>query len=294
MKMKKRTELHPNLRCRLARCLRWGANLRGWGRTMSAIAGTKMVDPTFRVRNNDGWFEGSMDSALERFVYLFGSYEAPLLDALLAKIPLERRDTFLDIGANMGTHSIAMAKSFSQVIAFEPNPTVSAKCRKNIALNGLDNIQLIECGLSDEEGTFDFYLTEKDNEGLGTFSSAEQYDVPLVKVGEFAVKVGDKVLQDVNFGRIDGIKIDVQGLELNVLRGLRKTLEANRPLVWLELGAATQEEMKEHPFADHFPYPVSYFAFSTEGRFRQVTRLRPITQVERLLGDVLIVPSNLS
>ncbi len=289
--MEKRDEIHPNLRCRVARSLRWGGGLRGWGRMVSAIAGKQVTNPTFRVQNTDGWFEGRMDSALERHIYLFGSYEAALLDALLTQLPSERRDTFLDIGANIGTHSIAMAREFSRVIAFEPNPVVAAKFRNNIALNGLDSVELVECGLSDEEGTFDFYLTEKDNEGLGTFSDIEQYDVPLVKVGEFKVEVGDTILQQKSVGRIDAIKIDVQGLELNVLRGLRETLATSQPAVWLELGAATQDEMKAHAIADHFPYPVRYFAFQTNGRVRPVTRLLPIDQIEQLIGDVLIVPS---
>lgn len=113
-------------------------------------------------------------------------------------------------------------------------------------------------GLGDIEAELDFFNIDNGNHGLGTFSSAEQYDQPLQKVGVARIAVGDDFITGNAIDRVDAIKIDVQGLEPEVLIGLKNTLFRDRPLVWLEVGAGTRVNMATvRDIEKLFPYPIA-------------------------------------
>ena len=69
-------------------------------------------------------FAGEASSFVDRQMYVFGNYEKPLIDAFVSFISPGKRGTILDIGANVGTHSLAFAHRFKAVHSFEPNPSL--------------------------------------------------------------------------------------------------------------------------------------------------------------------------
>lgn len=156
-----------------------------------------------------------------------GFYEPEELEIIRAHCPKDA--VFADIGANIGNHSLFALKflGVKKVIAFEPNPVAIAVLTSNLGLNGvLDRCDLSHLG---------FGLSDRAQEGL-----AMEVDKPhknlgggrLVEGGDLQVIPGDQALaaETVNF-----IKIDVEGMEMQVLGGLGDTIARCRPVLFIEV-----------------------------------------------------------
>ncbi len=223
----------------------------------------KEVNGAFVVANRDGIrFAGDVSSFIDRQIYIFGSYEEKLLDAFLSIIPSDRRGVLLDVGANAGTHSLSLARHFSDIHAFEPNPHLWPSFERNIELNGVENVTLHKVGLANKNAELPFHLTDNNNFGLGTFSQIEQYDRPLKEVFTSTVVIGDDYLSRNQVSSVNAVKIDVQGFEMEVLRGLTATLKREQPIIWFEVGGGTLTEMGNGDvIPELIPFPHELFRF---------------------------------
>jgi FkbM family methyltransferase len=287
-------ELHPpSIGARLVRTFRFLRNVRGWERVAAALAPQSRV-ASFVVANSSGLFAGDLSSFIDRRMYLFGEYEHDLIRDFISAIPEERRGTVLDIGANVGTHSLAFARYFNRVHAFEPNPQLWENFQRNIDLNGLDNVRLHKTGLGDEEAELPFYRIDNNNYGLGTFSNVEQYDLPLREVCRMRVAIGDAYAEVTQIGPVDAIKIDVQGFELKVLAGLARVLERDRPFVWLEVGPDTASTIKTlHSLRKRFPFRNGIYRFEQRrSGVRSSVRLAIAPEGSLVPSDYLIAPAD--
>lgn len=174
----------------------------------------------------------------ENLAYLFGTAETHL--QTIIKEYVGDGDIVYDIGANIGYVSLSLAKrvgASGRVIAFEPVPRNVASFRENIRINRLANIQLLEFAASDRRGDAVIRFTES----LSTASlvwhrsdpSATQLAIKTVSIDEL-VESGD--IRNPRF-----IKIDVEGAEGNVLLGMRRTLAAAKPVLFVECSEAGRE-----------------------------------------------------
>lgn len=276
---------------RFVRSLRFLARVRGWERLASFLAPPGQSGD-FVVSNAKGVFAGTLASFIERRLYLFGGYEDEYLDLFRSFFRDRKRRIILDIGGNIGTHSIAFARDFESVHSFEPNPSLWPRFLGNVALSQLGNIRLHKTGLGDKAGELPFYLTANGNEGLGTVAALEQYDTPLVASGTVPIRCGDEVVATEKLAGIDAIKIDVQGFEGEVLAGLQATLLQHRPVVWMEVGAGTKTRLESATLLRaRFPYPVQIFRFECTSHFPVARHSLCLASGEDLpTADYLIVP----
>jgi FkbM family methyltransferase len=159
-----------------------------------------------------------LGSFVDRNVYLFGGLDEQEIELFLSLVLSERRDIILDVGANVGTHSLRFCRAFRHVHSLEPNPRIWAQFERNIALNQLSNVTLHRVGLGDRDAQLPFYMIQKPNLGLGTFSNLEQYDMPLIEAGSAPLVRGADYLAAHGIGPVDAIKIDVKP-ELNSKMG---------------------------------------------------------------------------
>ena len=131
----------------------------------------------------------------------------------------------LDVGANIGNHSVFFSNFFSKVISFEPNPEtyellkINAKSKKNISTYnyGLSNTKCIK-------NFFSYHL----NYGGSTIIKKKKYKYNKFRANFY--KFDDLKIKS----KVDLIKIDVEGSELNVLKGMEKTLRRHNPIVVFE------------------------------------------------------------
>ncbi len=135
--------------------------------------------------------------------------------------------TYVDVGANVGNHAVYLGALLGaeRMHVFEPNPRAARVLEVNIALNNLAGItQLHTAALSDEAGEAAM-AGMTNNLGAARISADGDSDPVQLLCGDTVL--GDEV---VHF-----IKIDVEGHELNVLRGLERVLREQRPTLFVEV-----------------------------------------------------------
>lgn len=145
---------------------------------------------------------------------------------------------FFDIGANQGFYTILASKLVGpegKVFAFEPAPTEFRKLKLNILINRLKNVVVEPLALGSREGSSDFYLVLN---GKGSFSSLRPpaKDVNArTKLIKVPLTTLDTYIYSNNISRVEFIKIDAEGGELDVLKGGLKVLREIRPIVMCEI-----------------------------------------------------------
>lgn len=164
-----------------------------------------------------------------------GGYE-PLTVDLFAAV-LRPGATFVDVGANHGYFTVLAAKlvgSAGRVEAFEPNPTVADALARVLALNDLSGqVAVHRVALSDREGHADFYPSVSPvNDGLSSLlvsdAALEHGVLRRDRTVRVPTETFDAFAERVGLGRVDLLKIDVEGAEALVLGGMARTL-AERP-----------------------------------------------------------------
>ena len=161
----------------------------------------------------------------------FGNYEAAEVQAVRRIIGLlgGAAVRLLDIGANAGFYSLALAHYFPGLRgeAFEPIPTTFTQLQRNLALNGVTHIRPHNLGLSDRDGELVFYTYASQS---GASSMTRNLDSPDAREVRCAVRRLDDLGAAADF-----IKCDVEGAELFVFRGAEKLLARDRPAIFTEM-----------------------------------------------------------
>ena len=162
-------------------------------------------------------------------------------------------------------------------------------------LNFLANVQLHQLGLADRDATLTLYMIDKPNYGLGTFSTADQYDLPLRAATTCAVRHASNYLRETGINMVDAVKIDVQGFEPEVLRGLHTVLERDRPLIWCEIGSGTLEKIETVAKLQAL-LPTGYQCYRFVEVSNWLVRSTVLKQTTSVLpsGDYLLMPAKIS
>ena len=143
--------------------------------------------------------------------------------------------TIIDVGTNIGETLLNFAKinRDGRNIGFEPVPFLYEKAKTNIGLNEFENIELVNMALSSKAETLSFNETDENNSG-GTFLTRDNSDsVRAVR----AVRLDDFAEQN-RLENISLIKIDVEGFEMEVLKGASEVLRKFRPTLFVEIDDA--------------------------------------------------------
>lgn len=159
-----------------------------------------------------------------------GMYEKENIALLLTLLEQIHKPVVLDIGANIGNHSLAFATRAAQVHAFEPIPEIHALLRQNVEQNALQNVTLHAVALSDTDGQADIHMVQDGNMGASSF------DKPHDNVERISVpkRRGDTLVETLHLPGVDLVKIDVEAHEAYVLRGLMQTLTRYKPFITME------------------------------------------------------------
>jgi len=133
-------------------------------------------------------------------------------------------DVFYDIGANIGMYSRFVCDRLEggEVIGFEPTPQNSTSFRKNLSRTTVQS-RILEVALSDEEGEQELLLSGEGEAGQGMSRlQPDGRDSPSVLI--VRTVRGDDLIESRDLPKPNVIKLDVEGAELKVLNGLRKTI----------------------------------------------------------------------
>lgn len=208
-------------------------------------------------------YHGNLKINIDFHIYYHGAFEKPLLfflrDAIQKLAPEE--PVFVDIGANVGQHSLFMSRLASRVHSFEPFSPVRERLLHQIELNKLQHITVHPVGLSDANTRLPFFAPTGRNMGIGSFD-ASTTSKGNVSIGELELVRGDDYFLMQGIGRIDLLKMDVEGFEKPALQGLRETLRRTRPLIVCEVTYGKELSFKSHQdLLDHLPPDYELFTF---------------------------------
>lgn len=166
--------------------------------------------------------------------YFESNYEKENVDFL--KTVVLPGSIVIDVGAHLGLMSIICSKLSGpngRVYSFEPSPDTQKACRKIISLNsGTAPIYLRTEAISDHTGEINFYFSK--DEGSNSNSLVQKHDLARESIIVKCLTL-DAFVSEQKLERVDVIKIDAEGSELNVLRGAEKTLVQFRPKMVLAI-----------------------------------------------------------
>lgn len=171
------------------------------------------------------------DSNLSRMIY--DGFEAE--ETAFMQSVLKPGDTMLDIGANIGLFTLLAAQSVGMtgnVFSFEPSPITFERLLENVDINRFKQVQCFNIGLSDTDGTLDFYTSKNGHDAWDSF--ADDAKGRLSNRLKIAVKTLDSVVEEHRLNAIDFIKMDVEGWEKFVILGGQKCLIEQSPTVMVE------------------------------------------------------------
>jgi FkbM family methyltransferase len=180
------------------------------------------------VNSKEVYFFAADSHDLIQRIHMAGAfYEAEEL-GIIARY-MKPGDCFLDVGSNVGNHSLYVAHFLrpSKVIPIEANPHVASILEVNVRLNNLMetfDLRYLNFGLSDAQGTADIRVPSPDNIGAAYLEGTTN--------GSITIITGDTLLRDT---QVNFIKIDTEGMELNVLRGLSGIIASQRPILFVEV-----------------------------------------------------------
>lgn len=157
-------------------------------------------------------------------------YEIDMLQDIAKRTP--KGSSIIDVGANIGNHSIyfGMFCDAGKVISFEPQPFVFDILSKNIKLNDLENkVRVFQLGIGSEQGHANLQVVDSKNLGMTKLSSDSKGKVEIVTLDDFFEN-------NFEIDNVSVLKIDVEGMEIEVLKGAIKTIIKYKPFIYAEAG----------------------------------------------------------
>jgi FkbM family methyltransferase len=163
-------------------------------------------------------------------IILNGFYERELLQGMCALV-LDKNSIALDVGANIGNHSLFFSKKFDSVVSFEPMASNCLLLKANLFLNQIKNVTLIEKALSNQISKMGvFYDNPKNTNNIICALNERDENQIIVEVA-----IGDEEIEKLSLKKKIGlIKIDVEGHEPFVIEGLRKPISSHQPIIFWE------------------------------------------------------------
>lgn len=205
-----------------------------------------------RARKRSSAMFVEISSTVDRHILSEGLFEKGVIDAL--RYVISRSGTtklMIDIGANIGNHSVALAPLFQGVAAVEPHPVLYRVLEANMLRNGLSHVSCHNFGLGKTGGTVT--LEESPDEhsisrvaersmlppemfGLSAEQFGNRYSIQLESAHDFVAQFADQLSETF-------IKIDVEGMEQEIIESLEPLLRRYRPLVGFELFTKAQPNL---------------------------------------------------
>ena len=164
--------------------------------------------------------------------YIYFGFKEPSRQSLYKLI--HKGYTFFDIGTNIGEVSLNAAKRVmdGQVYSFEPDKENFKKLQQNLKLNNYKNIHPINKGLGDKSDILQIEVFDQKNKGMNRIvnnpnNSDSTFSIEIITLDQF--------IEENKVNKIDLIKIDVEGYEMRVLLGAKKSIADFKPTFFIEI-----------------------------------------------------------
>ncbi len=204
------------------------------------------------------------DKGISEELLMFKTHE-PLSTKLFGKI-LKQGMTCLDVGSNIGYYVCLESKIVGKdgkIIAIEPSPINFKYLQKNVNLQNTTNIELFNFACGNKEGKIDFLVSNRSN--WSRVASDDLIDAPpdaILETISIPIKKLDLFIHEQGINKLDFVRMDVEGYELNILEGMEETLRRFKPLLQIEvhlfiLGIEPTKNLLN--FFKNLGYVISYY-----------------------------------
>ena len=175
------------------------------------------------------WMDLDIREVDQRKLFFFGRAEAEV--TRIMRRLLSVGGTFVDVGANVGYHTLTAAKivgSSGAVLAVEPNPSVRSRLEHNVSINGFNgNVTLLPCAVGECSGELILYPAKSNISGITSrFCYSELLNPEGIQV---EMKTLDELVDSSGLTKVDLIKIDIEGGELSALEGATRVIDRFAP-----------------------------------------------------------------
>ena len=190
-------------------------------------------------------FDADLSSALEWQLWAFGSWERHFAE--LFSYLVGPGDRCIDAGANVGVHTIRLARLVGrdgEVIAFEPDPEVVQRTRRNVSLNDLANVRVLDAAASEQAGEMRLFRPNPSDTNRAR-ASLTQHRYLTGATAMVAVTTIDATCAG---APVALIKIDVEGHEAAVVRGAADTIARHAPSIVFEYDPQLLRNPGQSPF----------------------------------------------
>ena len=146
---------------------------------------------------------------------------------------VKKNDTVIDVGTNTGEvlmNFAVLTGNLGKVHGFEPDSVNHKRCTENLKLNNFRNIQLNQAGLGDNSGKYNIKVNTQSNRGGNRITRDHGENTE-----EITVITLDEYVENNSIPVVNVIKIDVEGFELNVLKGSENILNRLKPILFIEV-----------------------------------------------------------
>ncbi len=193
---------------------------------------------SFEVDNNTPFKLTTCHSVLINQLYFFGNGGYEPLESLYWERLCRQSKGILELGANVGYHTIqgVLANPDARYIAVEPHPVNASLLKKNLALNGIANVEIIEAAVvgnkSGDKMTLAVPVNDFQDSPSGCYLSEGAEAIKRISKQSISV---DVIEVNELIDGIDLIKIDVEGYEYNILSSMRQYITDNKPVIFVEV-----------------------------------------------------------
>jgi len=237
-------------------------------------------------------FDVDLASFLEWQLWAFGSFEAHFAE--LFRSLVGPGDRCIDVGANIGVHTIRLAKlvgTRGEVIAIEPDAELARRASSNLLLNRLSNVRVIRAA-ADRHGGGNAILYRPNTQDT---NKARASLLPHSYLTGSAVEVPTVTIDEICAGPVALIKIDVEGCEAAVVAGAVDTIARYQPAVIFEYAPKLLDNQAQSPFgwfAEH-----GYKLFTMRQQRHSITgrgslALDCLRMLPLLGGDIVALPNS--
>lgn len=178
-------------------------------------------------------------------LFAFGEDDPDLFRVLTAamQVSTQAQPMFIDVGANLGTFSIRLARNHRcETLSFEPQPRLARLLAENAAANGVEKLVRIErFALGETEGESEFFINSGHlgSSGMLATAAAQKVVVPVRRM--------DEIVSPEDWRRAAVLKVDVEGFEREVFKGAGRLFEIARPPIVFELNRDSLDLREQRP-----------------------------------------------
>jgi len=176
------------------------------------------------------------DQGISKELLMFKTHE-PISTELISNL-LQPGMICLDIGANIGYYVLLESKIIGKegkIYAIEPSPENYNCLKRSLELENIQNVDAYNFAAGNNDGRIRFFVNERSN---GCKVLQEGQEPPPNKPGKIIqvpLKKIDKFVEEKNLEKIDFLRMDVEGFELQIFEGMQKTLRKFKPTIQLEV-----------------------------------------------------------